>query len=242
MSDDTRPTSLAPLILATTAGALLGYGRAPLGTAGVLLRLAGLGLAAGVLARPAADEIRRTGASRRTMHLRTTLEVGRPVAEVFQFCKDFGNFPRVVTLLERVTDYADGRSHWVARAPGGDLLEWDAVVTKYVPNTVIAWRSVTASPVDSSGLIRFAPLPGGRTRLDVEFSYQPEETDLGAALHALIVPPGEARLLEALERGAEAMGDGAVAPEAAPMALDAPALEVPTPGAARAGESTRATA
>jgi len=107
------------------------------------------------------------------------------VREVFEFCRDFENFPRVVQSLRRVTDYQDGRSHWEVMSPSGELLAWDAQVTKYVPNVVIAWRSVPKSVVDCNGLIRFSPGRNGGTHLDVEIAYHPCHTGLTDAIRAL---------------------------------------------------------
>src|SRR5919205_1309570 len=51
--------------------------------------------------------------------------------EVYAYWRDLENLPRFMRYLESVTVGADGRSHWVARAPGGSV-EWDAEVTEDV--------------------------------------------------------------------------------------------------------------
>jgi len=93
--------------------------------------------------------MRNAGAARRSVNIRTTIVVERPLKEVFEFCRDFENFPGIVDVLLSVEDTQDGRSHWAVRSPGGQALEWDATVTKYVPNTVIAWESVPGSVVEA---------------------------------------------------------------------------------------------
>jgi uncharacterized membrane protein len=138
------------------------------------------------------------GALRR-VHLRTTVEIDRPVHEVFEFCRDFENFPRVVQSLRRITDYQDGRSCWEVISPSGDVLSWDSEVTKYVPNVVIAWRSVPGSVVDCNGLIRFSPSPRG-TRLRVEVDYDPCHTGISDAIRALFDVPRTEQLEADLAR------------------------------------------
>jgi uncharacterized membrane protein len=123
------------------------------------------------------------------VHLRTTIEVDRPVHEIFEFCRDFANFPRVVQSLRRVIDYQDGRSCWEVVSPSGDVLSWNCQVTKYVPNAVIAWRAVPGSVVDCNGLIRFSPTSSGTTRLRIEVDYDPCHTGLSDAVRALFDTP-----------------------------------------------------
>src|SRR5437773_920854 len=170
-----KSTHIEALVLGTIGGALLAHRRDR--RVGPLALLVGLGLI-GQVAQPLVRRwLLRRGAARRRVRLRTTIEVGRPVPEVFAFCKDFENFPRVIGSLRRVVDYQDGRSHWEAYTPSGDTIEWDSVVTKYVPNAVVAWSSLPNAEVDMTGLIRFAATPAGGTRLVVDLTYRPRHTD-----------------------------------------------------------------
>jgi uncharacterized membrane protein len=150
--------------------------------------------------------VRRTGHRRRAVDLRMTVIVERPIADVFRFCRDFANFPQILDVLESVEDTEDGRSHWVVRAPGGERIEWDARVTKYVPNSVVGWESVPESPVRASGLMRFAPLDESNTRVDVTLSYRPLHTPLRDAVHALIAPANTPRIRESLAHASVQLG------------------------------------
>ena len=138
--------------------------------------------------------VRRTGAARRVVDMRMTVVVERPVAEVFEFCRDFENFPRIVDVLLSVEDTQDGRSHWAVRSPAGHVVEWDATITKYVPNSVIAWHSVPGSAAEASGLMRFYPLGAAETRLDLSLTYVPVRTDLTEAVRALFSPTNTRRI------------------------------------------------
>jgi uncharacterized membrane protein len=108
---------------------------------------------------------------------------------MFALCSNFENFPRVVGALRGVTDFDDGRSRWAIAKASGELLEWDVIVTKYVPGQVIAWESVPNAPVESTGVVRFAPEGPDRTRLDITLRYRPASTSLGDAVRALVGPP-----------------------------------------------------
>lgn len=189
---------LAGLAVAAVGGALVALGPSDR-RAGTLMRLAGLaliGLGAGPLVR---EQIRRAGARRRSLATHSSIEIGRPVSHVFRFFKDFENFPRVIGAIRAVVDYEDGRSHWEIYAPSGNTIEFDALVTKYVPNSVIAWKSVAGSSVDSSVLIRFTPLSPQSMRLDVDVLYSPAHTDLSDAVRALVAPRATERLQAGLD-------------------------------------------
>lgn len=196
------PPAREPLVLLAAAalgGALLALGRRER-KRGALTQLTGLTLI-GLAARPLVEEqVRRAGAKRRALSAHASVDIGRPVSDVFRFFKDFENFPRLVGGIRAVVDYEDGRSHWEVYTPSGSTLAYDAEVTKYVPNAVIAWASNPGSPVDASVTVRFRPLSPTSTRLDVDVSYSPAETHLSDAVRALLAPRASRRLRDGLEQ------------------------------------------
>jgi len=157
-------------------------------------RLAAAAVIAGTVTPTVVRWLRRTGATKRAVDLRMTVVVERPIVDVFEFCRDFENFPQIMDVLLSVEDSQDGRSHWSVRSPSGGIIEWDATVTKYVPNSVIAWSSVPGSDVQASGLMRFSPLSPHETRVDISLTYLPQNTRLGEALRALFTPSNTSRL------------------------------------------------
>jgi uncharacterized membrane protein len=97
-----------------------------------------------------------------TPEVRKFITVNRPVEEVYNFWHDFRNLPRFMPYLESVEVTGDGRSHWVAKAPLGRTIEWDAETTRDEPNREIAWRSLPGATVENAGTVRFSPAPGNR--------------------------------------------------------------------------------
>ncbi len=183
------PNPSNPWLDAAIGGSLVLYGNRRRGAFGTLVGLAGAGIVANAIAPLMGSLLRNAGLARQTVNLHTTLVVNRPVREMFALCSNFENFPRVVGELRDVTDFDDGRSRWAIARASGELLEWDVVVTKYVPGQVIAWESVPNSPVESTGVVRFAPEGPDRTRLDLTLRYRPAATSLGDAVRALVSPP-----------------------------------------------------
>lgn len=135
--------------------------------------------------------------------------------EVYQYWRDFENLPRFMRYLESVTTTGEGRTHWVAKAPGGSV-EWDAEVTEDRPNELIAWRSLEGSEVETSGSVRFEPAVGGRgTVVHVQLDYNPPGGALGALFAKLFGedPDGQMqtdlrRFKQVIELGEVVVSDG----------------------------------
>ena len=64
--------------------------------------------------------------------------------------------------LESVREIDAKRQHWVAKAPLGGTVEWDAEITEEKQNEVLGWRSLRGSDVQHSGTVRFVRLSADR--------------------------------------------------------------------------------
>lgn len=112
-----------------------------------------------------------------------SVTINRSRSEVYRFWRNFENLPQFMNHLESVTVINDKRSHWVAKAPAGTTVEWDAEIVRESENRLIAWRSLQGADVDNAGAVKFERLPGGRaTRLTVSLEYIPPAGMLGAAV------------------------------------------------------------
>jgi uncharacterized membrane protein len=158
------------------------------------------------------------GAEGRTTQVRRSLVVNRPAEELYQFWRDFENLPRIMHHLETVRVTGERRSHWVAKAPAGASVEWDAEVTEDRPAELIAWRSLEGADVENSGRVSFEPATGGRgTVVRVEINYTPPGGALGAAVAWLTGnDPGQQAqeslrtFKQVMETGEAAVSDGTV--------------------------------
>jgi uncharacterized membrane protein len=112
-----------------------------------------------------------------------SVHVNRSPEEVYSFWKNYENFPRFMYHLESVKVTGDKRSHWVAKAPVGTKVEWDAETIQDLPHERIAWRSLEGSTVRNSGEVRFERAPGDRgTIVRVAVEYRPLAGPIGAAI------------------------------------------------------------
>jgi uncharacterized membrane protein len=154
-------------------------------------------------------------AERRGIPVNKSIIVNASPEEVYQFWRDFENLPSFMRYLESVKVTGEGRSHWVAKAPGGTV-EWDAEITEDRPNQLISWRSLEGSEVENSGTVRFEQAAGGRgTVVRVELDYNPPGGAAGALLAKLFGedPDGQMqidlrRFKQVMELGEIVVSDG----------------------------------
>jgi uncharacterized membrane protein len=119
----------------------------------------------------------------RGIHVREAVRLEKPISEVYAFWRQLENLPRVLTHLEQVTEFGNGRSHWIARGPADLGVEWDAEIINEVENKVIGWRSLPESDVVTAGAVNFKPIRNGRaTEIAVHLQYAPPAGRAGAFL------------------------------------------------------------
>jgi uncharacterized membrane protein len=117
------------------------------------------------------------------MHVLESVQVARPISEVYQFWRRLENLPRFMAHLDSVTDEGRGRSHWIARGPAGVRVEWDAEVINEVEDQVIGWESLPGSDVVTAGSVNFDRALGGEaTRVTLHMRFEPPAGRAGEAI------------------------------------------------------------
>jgi uncharacterized membrane protein len=136
----------------------------------------------------------------RAVIVRHAVTVNRSIEEVYAFWHNFANFPRFMTRVESVT-VSGRRTHWVAKAPAGMTLEWDAGIVEDRENELIGWRSVEGSNVEHSGSVRFLRASGARgTEVRLELEYTPPGGTLGRTIAKLLGEDPAQQVREDLRR------------------------------------------
>lgn len=64
--------------------------------------------------------------------------------------------------LESVGTGVDGQSHWVAKAPIGQRVQWDAQITEDLPGQRITWQSLPGTGIENSGCVELKPDATGK--------------------------------------------------------------------------------
>ncbi len=138
-----------------------------------------------------------------------SVTINKQPAELYRFWRNFENLPRFMNHLEAVQTLGDNRSHWVAKAPAGRTVEWDAEIYNEKENELIAWRSLEGADVDNAGSVRFESDPGGRgTIVRVALKYDPPGGTLGKLVAKLFGEAPDQQVEEDLRRFKQLMEAG----------------------------------
>ena len=144
-------------------------------------------------------------------HAQKSVTINHPKEHVYEFWHDFENLGRFMQHLELVEDLGGGKSHWVAKAPGGASVEWDAKITEDVPGERIAWQSLPNSEIPNSGIVTFRDAPGDRgTEVTVHIEYEVPGDEASAKLAKLFGEEPNQQLRDDLRRFKQVMETGEV--------------------------------
>ena len=127
--------------------------------------VAGAGLVAGSWA---ALHYGRRGGYSPIVRLEKSIQIGRPLEDVFEAWSDLRMIPQFVSRVKHVRVLGT-RTHWRVNINGAPF-EWDAEITQFVPNQAIGWKSL-AGP-KHSGRITFSRIERD-TIVHVHMNYAP---------------------------------------------------------------------
>lgn len=108
------------------------------------------------------------GAGSRIIRLEKSIQIGRPVEEVFNAWVDWERLPRVSDNVVDIRRFGN-LLRWRVQVNGQELA-WDAVTEQMIPNQAIAWKSVRG--IKHTGRVTFSPLVSD-TVVHVTMNYAP---------------------------------------------------------------------
>lgn len=146
------------------------------------------------------------------VRVQRAITVNRPRNEVYAFWRDFSNLPRFMQHLQSVEYTAGmGFSHWVAKAPLGMNVEWDAQMVEDRPDELIVWQSLPGSMVGNAGRVMFQDAMNGTgTEVIVDFKYNPPLGTTGVVIGRLAGEEPFQQVREDLRRFKRIMETGEV--------------------------------
>ena len=171
------------------------------------------GTAAAVAGVMVADIVCALQHSRETGPLRVekVVAIDRSPEELYGYWRNFENLPRFMRHLDSVRVVGQNRSHWIATAPAGSRVEWEAEIVDDRPGELISWRSLPGADVDNSGSVRFQRAPGGRgTFVRVKMEYTPLGGFFGASVAKLLGEDPDTQVQRDLYRFKQVMETGQV--------------------------------
>ncbi len=120
-----------------------------------------------------------TGVGKHNARVEHEIVVKRPREELYRIWRNLENLPIFMENLQSVHEIDDKRSLWVAKAPAGTVIKWEAEIINDVENEMIAWQTLEGSGVDNAGTVRFEPIGDDSTKVHVVLRYDPPADQLG---------------------------------------------------------------
>src|SRR6202140_3939227 len=102
-------------------------------------------------------------------HVEKSIEVDKPVDQVYAQWTQFEAFPKLMGNVEEVPQLDDKHLEWKAKVAGTQR-KWNAEITEQQPNRVIAWRATTGDK--NEGKVEFESV-NGHTMVKLALSYDP---------------------------------------------------------------------
>lgn len=164
------------------------------------------------------EEVRATAAeSDEGTVVGKTVTIGRPREEVYAFWRDFPNLARIMENIERIDTIDRTRTHWVVKAPAGNSVEWDSVVTDDEPGRLIAWQSVEGADIRSSGRVEFLDAaPGRGTMVRATIAYDAPGGVIGQWIAKLLQREPAVQMRRDLRRLKQFLETGEITSSASP--------------------------
>jgi uncharacterized membrane protein len=126
---------------------------------------------------------------------------GHSRAEIYGFWRRLENLPRIFQHLESVAVQDSQRSHWVAKAPAGRTVSWEAEIVNEIPDELLAWKSLPGARVPNAGSVHFTDAPAGRgVEVRVVLEYEPPAGKVGVAVARLFGEEPDIQVREDLRR------------------------------------------
>lgn len=148
----------------------------------------------------------------KSVRVEKTVTINKPADELYRFWHNFEHLPQFMKHLKFVKVYNEKRSHWIANAPLGGSVEWDADILEDRENEFISWATVEGADVRNSGFVRFTKAPGDRgTEVKVMMEYNPPGGTLGATIAKIFGEEPEQQIGEDLRRFKMLMEAGEIA-------------------------------
>ncbi|WP_414565004.1 MULTISPECIES: SRPBCC family protein [unclassified Anabaena] len=180
---------------------------------GVLTALAGGGLIyQGVTKHSTIEQVQSAMGINQPIKVEKTVTINKPAEELYRFWHNFENLPTFMKHLKSVKVYNDKRSHWIANAPLGNNVEWDADILEDRENEFISWASVEGADIENSGFVRFRKAPSNRgTEVKVVLEYNPPGGALASVIAKLFGEEPEQQIGDELRRFKMLMEAGEIA-------------------------------
>lgn len=175
------------------------------------LRGVGTAVAARAVTNLPMRRITGVGAGRQAVRLHAAVCVPASPGRVWSVVSDYSVFPMIMPDV-RMVDRSGGESAslWEIRGPGGLPVRFEAEETEREEGRHISWQTRDGQLVAHSGTLRVDPVGDGRTRVQVQLTYNPVAGAIGHALATLLGANPSRKLHDGLVRLKTALNTNSV--------------------------------
>jgi uncharacterized membrane protein len=120
------------------------------------------------------------------LRIQKTICVKAAPSDLYEFWSNPENYPKVFAHVNQVKREKDGLFRWQVSGPAGIPLSWTGRITRLVPEKTVEWWSTPGSSIENHGAVHFESKEDGRTRVQIDMTYNPPAGLLGHAVAALL--------------------------------------------------------
>lgn len=192
------------LLTGVTGTALLFGGLTRGGRAGWPVGLTGLALLARAVVNEPLLSVTGLRGGPYAVRVRTAIDIDAPADVVFDYIIDWERWPEWMPNVLRVTRsgwephepadmdaasqedlHLEVGERWEVEGSAGARVTWGAVITRFVENQSVSWRSPEGAALQHTGTLHLEPREGDATRLQIDLSYNPVIGRVGNLVAAL---------------------------------------------------------
>ena len=146
--------------------------------------------------------------------LAESVTINRPAAELYEFWRHPENLVQVMENIVSIETLGPDRSRWTVKAPGGNEVSWESIITKDVPGREIFWQSAEGADVANSGRIEFREAGERGAVVRAVIAYDPPGGTIGQLIAKLFQREPRIQTRRDLHRFKQLMEAGEIATSA----------------------------
>ena len=146
--------------------------------------------------------------------LAEAVTIARPARELYEFWRDPANLASIMENIASIEVLDDRRSRWTVKAPAGQEVSWESVITEDVPGEEIYWQSAEGADIANSGRIQFIAAGERGTVVRATIAYDPPAGIVGQLIAKLFQREPRIQTRRELRRFKQLMESGEIATNA----------------------------
>jgi uncharacterized membrane protein len=143
-----------------------------------------------------------------------SVTINRHAQELYDFWRAQENLAQVMENVVSIEPLGPDRYRWTVKAPAGNEVSWEAVITKEVPGEEIYWQSAEGSEIENNGRITFTHAGRRGTVVRAVVAYDPPGGTVGQLVAKVLQREPRIQTRRDLHRFKQLMEAGEIATSA----------------------------